>query len=121
MKTDWTGEMLPWGLKSRGQKGLHYIRGNCQSFKLLRHPPQNGTKTMSTKIGTCKITSLLAPSYLYTLLVQPHPSSFQRNFLLQIEKHLLSLTLFAVSDVKKKLQMHFNIFYYLELTKLKKN
>ena len=101
MKTDWTGEMLPWGLKSRGQKGPHYVGtvkvSNCSAI------PQKGTKTMSTKIGTCKITSLLAPSYLYTLLVQPHPSSFQRNFLLQIEKHLLSLTLFAVSDVKKKL------------------
>ena len=68
---------------------------------------------MSTKIGTCKITSLLAPSYLYTLLVQPHPSSFQRNFLLQIEKHLLSLTLFAVSDVKKNAVAFLDMLQFL--------
>ena len=67
MKTDWTREMLPWGLKSRGQKGPHYV-GTVKVSNCSAIPQKEGTKTMSTKIGTCKITSLLAaPSYLYSL------------------------------------------------------
>ena len=59
----------PLGAKESGAKGstLHttYVGtvkvSNCSAI------PQKGTKTMSTKIGTCKITSLLAPSYIYSL------------------------------------------------------
>ena len=58
----------PLGAKESGAKGstLHTYDVGTVKVSNCSAIPQKGT--MSTKIGTCKITSLLAaPSYLYSL------------------------------------------------------
>ena len=108
----------PLGAKESGAKGST-LRGNCQSFKLLRHPPKRNEETMSTKIGTCKITSLLAaPSYLYSLSSASSIIVSKKFSATDWKASPFTYTLCCVWCEKK---CSCSIFYYLELTKLKKN
>ena len=110
----------PLGAKESGAKGstLHTYVGtvkvsNCSAI------PQKGTKTMSTKIGTCKITSLLAaPSYLYSLSSASSIIVSKKFSATDWKASPFTYTLCCVWCEKK---CSCSIFYYLELTKVKKN